>query len=154
MTPFPRHRFQDDPRPPPQDAQTGAPLVALWHAVWAVAVSLTALSAQMAGSLHNGPLAALLTMALPGVLGVALMVRDTLALRLTIMVAWMVAATAAAGLTGGVTGALPGLVVLPLAAGVALDHERNGRDGLTWLGVGGLLPPLFSGLTSLSLIHI
>ena len=121
---------------------------ALWHAVWAVAVSLTALSAQMTGSLHNGPLAALLIMALPGVLGVALMVRDTLALRLTIMVAWLVAATAAAGLTGGVTGALPGLVILPLAAGVALDHERDGRDGLTWLGVGGVLPPLFSGLTS------
>ncbi len=122
--------------------------MALWHAVWAVAVSLTALSAQMTGSLHNGPLAALLIMALPGVLGVALMVRDTLALRLTIMVAWLVAATAAAGLTGGVTGALPGLVILPLAAGVALDHERDGRDGLTWLGVGGVLPPLFSGLTS------
>lgn len=148
MTPFPRHSFQNDPRPPPHDAQTGAPLVALWHAVWAVAVSLTALSAQMTGSLHNGPLAALLIMALPGVLGVALMVRDTLALRLTIMVAWLVAATAAAGLTGGVTGALPGLVILPLAAGVALDHERDGRDGLTWLGVGGVLLPLFSGLTS------
>ena len=148
MTPFPRHSLQDDPRPPPHDARSGAPLVALWHAVWAVAVSLTALSAQMTGSLHNGPLAALLIMALPGVLGVALMVRDTLALRLTIMVAWLVAATAAAGLTGGVTGALPGLVILPLAAGVALDHERDGRDGLTWLGVGGVLPPLFSGLTS------
>jgi cell cycle sensor histidine kinase DivJ len=148
LTPFPRHSLQDDPRPPPHDARSGAPLVALWHAVWAVAVSLTALSAQMTGSLHNGPLAALLIMALPGVLGVALMVRDTLALRLTIMVAWLVAATAAAGLTGGVTGALPGLVILPLAAGVALDHERDGRDGLTWLGVGGVLPPLFSGLTS------
>ena len=150
--PFPH----DDRRPAPHGGDDGvrdgappaAPLLALWHAVWAVAVSLTALSAQMLDGLRDGPLAALLIMALPGVLGVALMVRDTLGLRLGIMVGWLVAATAAAGLTGGVTGALPGLVALPLAAGIALDHDRTGRDGLTWLGVFGVLLPIFSGLTS------
>ena len=50
-------RVQDDRRP---HEQGGAPLVALWHAIWAVAVALTALAAQMLDGLKDAPLAALL----------------------------------------------------------------------------------------------
>ena len=138
-------RLQDDRRP---HEQGGAPLVALWHAIWAVAISLTALAAQMLDGLKDAPLAALLLMAFPGIFGVVLMVRDTPGLRFATMAGWLLAATASAGLTGGATGALPGLILMPLAAGIALDHGRTGADRLTRLGAFAVALPLLSGLIS------
>lgn len=138
-------RLQDDRRP---HDQSGAPLVALWHAIWAVAVALTALAAQMLDGLKDAPLAALLIMTFPGIFGVVLMVRDTAGLRFATMAGWLLAATASAGLTGGVTGALPGLILMPLAAGIALDHGRTGADRLTRLGAFAVALPLLSGLIS------
>jgi cell cycle sensor histidine kinase DivJ len=138
-------RFEDDPT---HDAALGAPLVALWHAIWAVAVALTALAAQMMDGLKDAPLAALLLMAFPGVFGVVLMVRDSVGLRLAVMGGWILAATASAGLTGGVTGALPGLILTPLAAGIALDHARVGADRLTRMGAFAVALPLLAGLIS------
>ena len=138
-------RLQDDRR---SHDQSGAPLVALWHAIWAVAISLTALAAQMMDGLKDAPLAALLIMAFPGIFGVVLMVRDTAGLRFATMAGWLLAATASAGLTGGATGALPGLILMPLAAGIALDHGRTGADRLTRLGAFAVALPLLSGLIS------
>ncbi|MFN3838009.1 MAG: HAMP domain-containing sensor histidine kinase [Brevundimonas sp.] len=144
-----RYSLKDDPtHDPSHDPALGAPLVALWHAVWAVGISLTALAAQMLDGLKDAPLAALLLMAFPGVLGVVLMVRDTLGLRLLVMAGWLVGATAAAGLTGGVTGALPGLILMPLAAGIALDHGQPGSGRLTRIGAFAVGLPLLSGLAS------
>jgi cell cycle sensor histidine kinase DivJ len=131
-----------------RDPMTGAPLAALWHAAWAVAVSLTALAAQMLDGLNDAPLAALLLMAFPGIFGVVLMVRDTTGLRFAVMTGWLIAATACAGLTGGATGALPGLIVMPLAAGIALDPARSGQDRLTRLGAFAVALPLLAGLIS------
>ncbi|WP_295184459.1 HAMP domain-containing sensor histidine kinase [uncultured Brevundimonas sp.] len=145
MKPDAPARFEDDPT---HDAALGAPLVALWHAIWAVAVALTALAAQMMDGLKDAPLAALLLMAFPGVFGVVLMVRDSVGLRLAIMGGWILAATASAGLTGGVTGALPGLILTPLAAGIALDHARVGADRLTRMGAFAVALPLLAGLIS------
>ena len=145
MKPDAHARFEDDPT---HDAALGAPLVALWHAIWAVAVALTALAAQMMDGLKDAPLAALLLMAFPGVFGVVLMVRDSVGLRLAVMGGWILAATASAGLTGGVTGALPGLILTPLAAGIALDHARVGADRLTRMGAFAVALPLLAGLIS------
>lgn len=145
MKPDAHARFEDDPT---HDAALGAPLVALWHAIWAVAVALTALAAQMMDGLKDAPLAALLLMAFPGVFGVVLMVRDSVGLRLAVMGGWILAATASAGLTGGVTGALPGLILTPLTAGIALDHARVGADRLTRMGAFAVALPLLAGLIS------
>lgn len=111
-------------------------------------VGVTALAAESFGGLPGEVLAALLIMALPGLGGVALMVRDTLGLRFTLMTAWLLASVAAAGLTGGATGAVPGLLLMPLAAGVALDHPRIGDGRLTHLGLAALALPLVCGLIS------
>ncbi|WP_425985754.1 sensor histidine kinase [Brevundimonas sp. TWP1-2-1b1] len=113
-----------------------------------MAISLTALAAQMMDGLKDAPLAALLIMAFPGIFGVVLMVRDTAGLRFATMAGWLLAATASAGLTGGATGALPGLILMPLAAGIALDHGRTGADRLTRLGAFAVALPLLSGLIS------
>ncbi|KAK0350989.1 hypothetical protein LTR94_026792, partial [Friedmanniomyces endolithicus] len=123
-------------------------LIALWHACWAVAMSITAFAAQTFAQLPDTVLAALLLMALPGVAGVSLMVRDAIGLRFGLMGGWLMASTAAAGLTGGATGALPGLLVMPLAAGVVLDHAKIGDDRLTRIGQASLVLPLISGLIS------
>ncbi|MDQ1155368.1 HAMP domain-containing sensor histidine kinase [Brevundimonas sp. SORGH_AS_0993] len=159
------HRFQEDRHAPDarafspdglareglaSEGLAGASLTAAWHAGWAAAVTLTALGAPFVPGLVLTPTtqAALLLTALPGVLGVALAARDGAGLRVVLMGAWLLAATAAAGLTGGVTGAVPGLVLLPLAAGIALDHPRVGDDRLTRAGVVGAALPLLSGLIS------
>jgi cell cycle sensor histidine kinase DivJ len=123
-------------------------MVALWHACWAVAASVTAFAAQSFDVLQHNVLAALLLMALPGVCGVVLMVRESVGIRFTLMAVWLLASVAAAGLTGGATGALPGLLVMPLAAGIALDHPRIGDDRLTRVGIAALILPLISGLIS------
>jgi cell cycle sensor histidine kinase DivJ len=120
----------------------------MWHACWAMAVGLTALVAESAGGLPGEVLAALLIMALPGLCGVALVVRESLGLRFALMAAWLLASVAAAGLTGGATGAVPGLMLMPLAAGVALDHPRIGDGRLTYVGLAALALPLVSGLIS------
>lgn len=123
-------------------------LLALWHACWAVAASVTAFAAQSLGGLPDNVLAALLLTALPGIGGVMLMVRDSIGLRFVLMGGWLLASVAAAGLTGGATGAVPGLLVMPLAAGIVLDHPRIGDDRLTRLGIAALVLPLVSGLIS------
>ncbi|KDP92865.1 hypothetical protein ER13_06215, partial [Brevundimonas sp. EAKA] len=122
--------------------------MALWHACWAVAASVTAFAAQSLGGLPDNVLAALLLTALPGIGGVMLMVRDSIGLRFVLMGGWLLASVAAAGLTGGATGAVPGLLVMPLAAGIVLDHPRIGDDRLTRLGIAALVLPLVSGLIS------
>ncbi|WP_292086791.1 HAMP domain-containing sensor histidine kinase [Brevundimonas sp.] len=149
------HRFQEDrriadARALPPERGSGASLVAIWHAGWAVMVSLAALIAQTLPGAILAPTTqtALLLTALPGVLGVVLMARDTAGLRFLVMGGWLLAATAAAGLTGGATGPVPGLVLLPLAAGIALDHARVGDDRLTRLGAVAVILPLLSGLIS------
>ncbi len=133
-------------------AQPSAAPAALWHAGWAAAVALTALAAQSFARLEPTVLAALLLTAAPGVAGVALMVRDTAGLRFSLMGGWLLATVAAAGLTGGATGATPGLLLLPLAAGLVLDDPRIGEDRLIRLGTAGLALPLISGLISTLLI--
>jgi len=130
-------------------SSTAAPsLLALWHACWAVAATVTAFAAQTFGDLGGDVLAALLIMALPGIGGVALMARDSVGLRFTLMASWLLASVAAAGLTGGATGAVPGLLIMPLAAGIALDHPRLGDGRLTQVGIAALVLPLISGLIS------
>ena len=145
------HQFRNDRRAAAaaRAALTPGPsLIALWHAGWAVAVSLTALIAQTLGGLSDATQSALLLMAFPGIVGVVLMVRDTIGLRFVLMAVWLLAAVATAGLTGGATGPLPGLILMPLAAGVALDHARIGDDRLTKLGAYCVALPLISGLIS------
>lgn len=150
------HQFRADRRAASRAAAPaawapGPSLIALWHAGWAVAVSLTALVAQTLGGLPDATQSALLLMAFPGIVGVVLMVRDTIGLRFVLMAAWLLAAVAMAGLTGGATGALPGLMLMPLAAGIALDHARIGDDRLTKLGAYAVALPLISGLISTQL---
>jgi cell cycle sensor histidine kinase DivJ len=138
-------------------ASTAAPsLLALWHACWAVAVTVIAFAAQTFGGQTLGGeggevLGALLIMALPGIGGVALMAWDSVALRFALMATWLLASVAAAGLTGGATGAVPGLLVMPLAAGIVLDHPRIGDGRLTHVGIAALVLPLLSGLISSAL---
>ncbi|WP_292135721.1 HAMP domain-containing sensor histidine kinase [Brevundimonas sp.] len=114
---------------------TGPQALALWHAAWAVGSALLAMLSQWAQPVAEGATpAALLIMAAPGVAGLLLMWRDDPPVRLGLLCFWALATGAAAGLTGGVGGAAPGLVALPLAAGIALDHPRFGDDRLTHVG--------------------
>ena len=71
------HRFQEDhriadARALPPEREPGASLVAIWHAGWAVMVSLAALIAQTLPGAILAPTTqtALLLTSLPGVLGV------------------------------------------------------------------------------------
>ena len=126
MKPDAHARFEDDPT---HDAALGAPLVALWHAILAVAVALTALAAQMMDGLKDAPLAALLLMAFPGVFGVVLMVRDSVGLRLAVIGGWILAATASA--------------VSPAANGASAQHGMR-CGGVSPAG-GGATRSKFSG---------
>ncbi|WP_312685393.1 sensor histidine kinase [Brevundimonas nasdae] len=131
---------------PDADAALGPSLVALWHAGWAVSVALTALAAQIMGAIHEPALSALLVMALPGVAGIVLMAQDGAGLRFLLIGAWLLASLAAAGLTGGLAGPLPGLLVMPLAAGIALEHSGAGDDRLTRVGALAVGLALAAGL--------
>ena len=136
---------------PAAPSAEGAPLVALWHAGWALAAGLTLLAGQLLGVLSGPVLAALVLAAAPGVAGVALMARDGVGLRFVLTGLWLLAAVAAAGLTGGVSGPLPGLVALPLAAGVALDLPRIGEGRLTRVGIAAAALAVLSGVISTAL---
>ncbi len=145
MNTTPSSKKRQNRRPP---AARGPSLVAVWHAAWAIALTLTALGAQWLGALGDPALTALLLAALPGVAGVVLMARDGPRLRLLLMWTWLAAGVATAGLTGGVTGPLPGLILAPFAAGVALEHGRRGDDRLTRNGLFASGAALASGLFS------
>ena len=113
------------------DASDGA-AVAAWHAGWATAVGLIALSGAGLGRGGVGGLglSAALIMAAPGLLGLVLLMRDGRMARAALLVAWGLATMAAAGLTGGVAGPLAGFVFMPLAAAIALAGARWTTAGL------------------------
>ena len=109
--------------------------MAAWHAGWAAAVGLTALAGDWLGRGGAGGAAGLgisaaLVMAIPGLLGLVLLMRDGRGLRAALLGAWSLAAVAAAGLSGGLTGPLGGFVFMPLAAAVALGSSRWAPFGL------------------------
>ena len=115
-------------RPEAAEAGDGA-AVAAWHAGWAAAVGLTALAtAWMERPLAAPEAIALAVVAAPGLAGLALLLRDTAAVRGMLMSLWALAALAAAALAGGAAGPLAGFVFAPLAAGLALGGRR--RAGL------------------------
>ena len=127
----------------------GRASLALWHASWAVCSALAALAVSwVEPGMSSATVAAIVVMALPGAAGVLLMGRDGVAGRFALMAAWLLAAVAAAGLTGGVTGAVPGFVVMPLAAGIALEHGRIGDDRMTRVGALAVGLAVVSGLIS------
>ena len=113
------------------DAWDGA-VVAAWHAGWATAVGLIALSGAGLGRGGVGglSLSAALIMATPGLLGLILLMRDGRMARAALLAAWGLATMAAAGLTGGVAGPLAGFVFMPLAAAIALAGARWTTAGL------------------------
>jgi cell cycle sensor histidine kinase DivJ len=113
------------------DASDGA-AVAAWHAGWATAVGLIALSGAGLGRGGVGGLglSAALIMAAPGLLGLVLLMRDGRMARAALLAAWGLATMAAAGLTGGVAGPLAGFVFMPLAAAIALAGARWTTAGL------------------------
>lgn len=132
-------------------SETGArsASLALWHAGWAVTSALAALAISwFEPGMSSATVAAIAVMALPGAAGVMLMWRDGVAGRFALMAGWLLAAVAAAGLTGGVTGAVPGFVVMPLAAGVALEHGRIGDDRMSRVGALAVGLAVASGLIS------
>lgn len=103
------------------------------------------------GAIHEPALSALLVMALPGVAGIVLMAQDGAGLRFILMGGWLLASLAAAGLTGGLTGPLPGLILMPLAAGIALEHSGIGDDRLTRVGAVAVGLALVAGLIASAL---
>jgi cell cycle sensor histidine kinase DivJ len=93
-------------RPEAAEAGDGA-AVAAWHAGWAAAVGLTALAtAWMERPLAAPEAIALAVVAAPGLAGLALLLRDTAAVRGMLMSLWALAALAAAALAGGAAGPL------------------------------------------------
>ncbi|WP_292259655.1 sensor histidine kinase [Brevundimonas sp.] len=107
--------------------QTGArPVLAAWHAAWALLAALIALGGRLLGAagLEDTVLAGLLVLAAPGAAGLALLWRDGPGPRALVLVVWCLAATAVAGLTGGLSGPLAAAALTPLAAGLILDRAR------------------------------
>ena len=82
-------------RPEAAEAGDGA-AVAAWHAGWTAVVGLSALGAAWLGRPLAAPEAlALAVMAAPGVAGLALLARDTTALRTALTTLWALAALTA-----------------------------------------------------------
>jgi len=112
--------FSDDTGPA---GLTAGLRVIVWHLGWA--------TCQLAGVLGllflpSSPfvLLALLAMAIPGFAAVALVFRDTPALRQGLVWLWAVFAAIAVTLTGGVAGPLAVWVAMPLSAAVVLNQRR------------------------------
>jgi len=108
------------------------PALTLWHAGWAVASALLALCGGVFARAEAPVLFAALSMAAPGLAGLTLLWRDGPAPRMTVLGVWTLAACVCSVLSGGAAGALPGLIVMPLAAGLAFGAPR-----LAMAGAGG-----------------
>ncbi len=121
-----------DPRPASIDSTAGAgdrPALAAWHAAWAVAAALLALGGRWIGGVEGPVFYAVLVMVVPGVAGLALLLRDGAPERMALLGLWGLGAVASAGLSGGLTGPLAGFLFLPLAAGIALGGSRPVQAG-------------------------
>ncbi|HZW14992.1 MAG TPA: HAMP domain-containing sensor histidine kinase [Brevundimonas sp.] len=105
------------------------PVIAAWHAGWAVVVALLALGGRWLGGIEGPTFYGILAMVVPGLTGLSLLHRDGPRERMTLVGLWGLAAMVAAGLTGGLTGPLAGFVFLPLAAGLALGGVRPVQAG-------------------------
>ena len=137
------------PSTPAKVSSGGRPALAAWHAGWAAAVAILALAGRLLGApgLGDAGLIGLLIMVLPGLAGLVLLWRDGPGPRALVLTCWVLAATAAAGLTGGLSGAAAAMVVMPLAAGVALDRPRLVAAGAVGAGVAVLAGLISTWLT-------
>ena len=138
------------------------PLV-VWHAGWVAASLLTALLARALGA-DEPAQAGAVALALAGLGGLTLLIRDGDRERFLVFVGWCLAALAAAALAGGLTGAVGAFLFMPAAAGLALGGRRLGVWGLGAVSVALLagagasflappapnaLPAMISGLVAL-----
>jgi two-component system, cell cycle sensor histidine kinase DivJ len=114
------------------------PALAAWHAAWAVAAALLALSGRWLGGLDGPVFYGVLAMIAPGLTGLGLLHRDGRNERTLLLGVWGLAAVTSAGLSGGLTGPLAGFVFLPLAAGIALGGPRPVQIGALAVGLAAL----------------
>lgn len=135
----------------PRRRPRGLPVLAACHAVWAVACALMALGAPWIDArMQDLLIVAILIMVLPGLAGLLLLLRGDWRERLMALIGWSLASIAASLLSGGITGPLGGLVLMPLAAGVALGGVRLsmfGALGSALAVAGGLVSSLLLGPT-------
>lgn len=100
------------------------PTLTAWHAGWAMAAALLALGARWLGDVDGPVFFAALAMAAPGLAGLLLLWRDGSSARAVVMAVWGLAALISSALSGGAAGALPGLLILPFAAGLAFGAPK------------------------------
>ncbi|MFN4091401.1 MAG: sensor histidine kinase [Brevundimonas sp.] len=118
------------------------PTLTAWHAGCAMAAALLALGARWLGDVDGPVFFAALAMAAPALAGLLLLWRDGPAVRGLVVAVWGVAALIAGALSGGAAGPLPGLVILPFAAGLAFGAPRlamAGAVGSTLAALGGIV---------------
>ena len=116
-------------------------MLAAWHAGWAVAAALLALGGRWLGGVDGPVFFAALAMAAPGLAGLTLLWRDGEMQRSIIMAVWTLAAVITSLLSGGAAGGLPGLLVMPLAAGLAFGSPRlamGGAGGAALAAIAGM----------------
>ena len=122
------------------------PGLAAWHAGWATAAAALALGLSWLGLLEGPALWGLLAMAVPGVLGLALIWRDGGATRGLTLGVWTAAASVAALMSGGLGGPLAALTFMPLAAGLTLGGGRRFSPRMTAWGAAGAAGAVAAGL--------
>ena len=124
--------------PTSRGTRADRPVIAAWHAGWAVLAALLALGGRWLGWIEGPTFYGILAMVVPGLTGLSLLQGDGPRERMTLVGLWGLAAMVTAGLTGGLTGPLAGFVFLPLAAGLALGGVRLVQVGAVGVGAAAL----------------
>ena len=140
--------------PAPAHAQTARaaraadlPGLCAWHAGWATLCAGLALAFSLTGAPLQGlDSLALLVMVVPGLAGLALLLRDGPGQRAMLIGVWIVASAASLAVSGGVNGSYAAFAFAPLAAGLAMGGYRRALAGLAGgviSGAAGLLSTLW-----------
>ena len=150
--------------PAPAHAQTARtaraadlPGLCAWHAVWAALCAGLALAFSLTGAPLQGlDSLALLVMVIPGLGGLALLLRDGPGQRAMLIGLWIVASTASLAVSGGVNGSYAAFAFAPLAAGLAGSLYAFSKGSIApdvlavSRSVDGLVMVLLGGLQTLA----
>ncbi|MFN4288870.1 MAG: sensor histidine kinase [Brevundimonas sp.] len=121
-------------------------MLAAWHAAFVVGLGiLVLLHAALGRPLSPMEAGALLVIALPGLAGLGLMLRDQASDRLGLVLVWGLTAAIVLALTGGASGLMSALSLMPLLAGVLLARPGLSRR-LVLAGAAASITAVMAGL--------
>jgi cell cycle sensor histidine kinase DivJ len=117
--------------------------VLIWHGAWLASVILIMGGLLIAFGVVSWPITgALIAVALPPALALALRERDSRQARSLLLVVWAVAGGVACGLAGGVSGPLAVLCLAPVAAATLLGSSRLGAEAAALAVMAGVMTAL------------